>query len=162
MYLRLFVAVLILGLQPTMTSTAGESVFPFRDGRWIGGVETSPDNRGLEECWARTIFGDSTTFALSKRGDGHWLLRLSNPGWRLPPSHRFDMVAQVDFYPQLRIAADVKSETRLEIANLDQIFLLERIENGHTIDLISDGFNKKYDLEGSAKVIERLRSCFTK
>ena len=34
------------------------------------------------------------------------------------------------------------------------------IENGHTIDLTSDGFNEKYDLEGSAKVIERVRNCF--
>ena len=69
------------------------------------------------------------------------------------------MIALVDFYP-LHIAAEAKSQTRLEIANLDRISLLGLIENGHTIDLTSDGFNEKYDLEGSAKVIERVRNCF--
>ena len=71
------------------------------------------------------------------------------------------MVALVDFYPRLHFAAEAKSQTRLEIANLEQISLLGIIENGHSIDLTSDGFNEKYDLEGSAKVIERVRNCFT-
>ena len=70
------------------------------------------------------------------------------------------MVALVDFYPRLHIAGEAKSQTLLEIADLDHISLLALIENGHTIDLASDGFNEKYDLEGSAKVIERLRNCF--
>ena len=69
------------------------------------------------------------------------------------------MVALVDFYPRLRIYAEAKSQTRLEIANLEQISLLGIIENGHTMTLISDGFNEKYDLEGSAKVIEKVRNC---
>ena len=160
MYLRLFIAVLFFGLQSTIANAAGEPVFPFHDGRWNGGVETSLENKKLEECWARTTLDGSTRFELAKRRDGHWVLRLSNPGWRLSPSSRYVMVAQVDFYPKLRIAADAKSETQLEIADLEQISLLDLIENGHTIDLTSDGFNDKYDLEGSAKVIEKLRSCF--
>ncbi len=71
------------------------------------------------------------------------------------------MIALVDFYPQqVRTTAETKSKTSLEIANLDQISLLGLIENGHTIDFSSDGFNEKYDLEGSAKVIQRIRNCF--
>jgi hypothetical protein len=34
------------------------------------------------------------------------------------------------------------------------------IENGHTTDLASDSFNKKYELEVSAKVIGRIQNCF--
>lgn len=135
-------------------------MIPFVDGRWNGGVETGPDSKGLEECWARTRFSDGTAFMLAKRSDGSWHLRLSNPGWRLPASRRYAMVALVDFYPQVRIAAEAKSQTRLEIESLEQNSLLGLIENGHTIDLKSDGFNEKYDLEGSAKVIERVRNCF--
>lgn len=160
MYQRLFVAVLFLGLQHTIASSSGEPTFPFVDGRWNGGIDTDQGSKGLEECWARTTFSDGTTFTLAKRGDGNWRLRLSNPGWRLPPSRRYAMVALVDFYPQLGITAEAKSQTGLEIANLDQISLLGLIENGHTIDLTSDGFKAKYDLEGSAKVIERVRNCF--
>ena len=70
------------------------------------------------------------------------------------------MVALVDFYPPLRISAEAKSQTLLEIADLDHISLLGLIENGHTIVLRSEGFDEKYDLEGSAKVIERIRNCF--
>jgi hypothetical protein len=157
---RLFVAVLIMGLLLTNANASGQPTFPFVDGRWNGGVEISPDSKGLEECWGRTTFSDGTTFTLAKRGDGIWHLRLSNPGWRLQPSSQSTMVALVDFYPPLRIAAEAKSQTGLEIANLDQISLLGLIENGHTINLTSDGFNVKYDLEGSAKVIERVRNCF--
>ncbi len=160
-YQRLCVAILFLGLLHTITSASGEPTIPFEDGRWNGGIETGPDSKGFEECWARTTFSDGTAFTLAKRSDGSWHLRLSNPGWRLPPSRLYAMVALVDFYPQLRIAAEAKSETRLEIADLDQISLLGLIENGHTIDLTSDGFNEKFDLEGSAKVIARLRNCFT-
>jgi len=160
MYQRFLVAVLFIGLLLNFANASGESTIPFVDGRWNGGIETGPDSKGLEECWARTTFSDGTAFTLAKRGDGSWHLRLSNPGWRLPPSHRYAMVALVDFYPQLRVTAEAKSKTRLEIASLDQISLLGLIENGHTIDLTSDGFNVKYDLEGSAKVIERVRSCF--
>jgi hypothetical protein len=160
MYQRLFVAVLFAGLLHTIANASREPTISFVDGHWYGGIEIGPDSKGLEECWARTTFSDGTAFTLAKRGDGVWHLRLSNPGWRLPPSRRYAMVALVDFYPQLRIAAEAKSQTVLEIANLDQISLLGLIENGHTIDLTSDGFNVKYDLEGSAKVIERVRNCF--
>ena len=85
---------------------------------------------------------------------------MSNPGWHLPASHRYDMAALVDFYPPLRVVAVTKSQTGLEIADLDQISLLGLIENGHTINLNSDGFKEMYDLEGSAKAIERVRNCF--
>jgi len=160
MYQRMLVAVLLTGFLHSIADARGETTIPFVDGRWNGGVEIGPDSKGLEECWARTTFGDGTAFTLAKRSDGIWHLRLSNPGWRLPPSRQYAMVALVDFYPKLRIAAEAKSQTVLEIANLEQISLLGFIENGHTIDLTSDGFNVKYDLEGSAKVIERVRDCF--
>ena len=160
MYQRLFVAVLFVCLLHTIANASGEPTFPFVDGRWNGGIETGLDSKGLEECWARTTFNDGTSFTLAKRGDGSWHLRLSNPGWRLTPSRRFAMIALVDFYPQLRIAVEAKSQTRLEIENLEQTYLLGLIENGHTINLTSDGFNEKYDLEGSAKVIGRIRNCF--
>jgi hypothetical protein len=160
MYQRLFVAVLFIGLLHTIANASGEPLIPFADGRWNGGIETGRHSKGHGECWAHTTFSDGTAFMLAKRSDGIWHLRLSNPGWRLSPSHRYATVALVDFYPQLRIAAEAKSQTGLEIANLDQISLLGLIENGHTINLMSDSFNVKYDLEGSAKVIERVRNCF--
>ena len=157
---RLIASVLFMGLLHAIAFASGAPAIPFVDGRWSGGIETGPNSSDVEECWASTTFGDGTTFTLAKRGDGDWRLRLSNPDWRLPPSRRYDMAALVDFYPELRIAAEAKSPTRLEIANIDQISLLGIIENGHTIDLASDGFNEKYDLEGSAKAIERVRTCF--
>ena len=160
MYQPLFGVVFFIGLLLNFANASAESTMPFVDGRWNGGIGTGPDSIGLEECWARTTFSDGTAFTLAKRGDGSWHLSLSNPGWRQAPSRRYTMVAQVDFYPQLHVSAEAKSQTRLEIANLDQISLLELIENGHTIDLTSDGFNAKYDLEGSAKAIERVRNCF--
>jgi hypothetical protein len=162
MYPRLLVAVLFSGLLHAIANASGEPAIPFVDGRWNGGIEIGSDRKGHEECWARTTFGDGTAFTLAKRADGYWYLKLSNSSWRLPATRRYAMVALVDFYPQLRFAAEAKSQTSLEIANLDQISLLGLIENGHTINLTSDGFNVKYDLEGSAKVIERVRHCFAR
>jgi hypothetical protein len=157
---RLFVAVLFIGTLHAIANASGETTILFVDGRWTGGSEIGSDSKSIEECWVRTTFSDSTAFTLAKRSDGIWHLRLSNPDWRLPPSHQYDMVALVDFYPQLHIAGQATSPTSLEIANLDQISLLGIIENGHSIDLTSDGFNAKYDLEGSAKAIEKARHCF--
>lgn len=134
---------------------------PFVDGRWSGDIETEPDSFGFRECWANTTFGDGTTLTLAEREDGNWYLRLSNPGWRLPPSDRYDTIALVDYSPQqVLTTAEVTSETQLEIANLEQISLLRLIENGHMINLACDGLNETYDLEGSAKVIQRIRNCF--
>ena len=133
---------------------------PFVDGRWQGDVVTSPDSSDVEECWASTTFDDGTIFRLAERSEGSWYLQLTNPSWQLPPT-RQHMVARVYFYPRLAIAAEAKTQTLLEIAELDQLSMLGLIENGHTIDFASDGFNGTYDLEGSAKVIERIRSCFT-
>lgn len=161
MYQRLHVAVFLIGLLHTTANASGLSTIPFVDGRWSGGIQTGQNSSNYRECWASTTFSDGTTFTLAKRDDGNWNLRLSNSSWQLPPSHRYAMIALVDFYPPLPIAAEAKSQTRLEIRNLDQISLLGLIENGHTINLTSDGFDKKYDLEGSAKVIERVRNCFT-
>ncbi len=157
---RLFAAVFFTSLQPTFADARDVPAIPFVDGRWHGGIETGADSSDFEECWASTTFGDGTAFTLSKRKDGSWQLQLSNPSWRLPHSRRYAMVALVDFYPRLRITAEAKKQTLLEIADLDHISLLGLIENGHTIDLTSDGFNEKYELEGSAKVIERIRNCF--
>jgi hypothetical protein len=160
MYQRLFVTVLFIGLLHAIPHAIGEPAIPFVDGRWKGGINFGPDNKVIEECWASKTFSDGTAFTLAERSNVIWHLRLSNPGWRLSPDRRYSMVARIDFYPQLRIAAEAKSQASLEIANLDQISLLGLIENGHTIDLTSEGFNAKYDLEGSAKVIARIRSCF--
>jgi hypothetical protein len=133
---------------------------PFADGRWYGDVKSGPTGSDLEECWASTTFDDGTTFTLAQRRDKAWSLQLSNPSWSLPASHRYSMVALVDFYPRLRITAVAKNQTLLEIADLEHISLLGLIENGHTLDLASDGFTLKYELEGSAKVIDRIRTCF--
>ena len=160
MFQRLFASVLFIGALHISANASGLPAMSFVDGRWNGGIDATPNSLGVEECWASTTFSDGTTFTLAKQGNDNWLLRLTNHDWRLPTHHRYDMVALVDFYPRLQIAAVAKSQTRLEIANLDQIALLGIIENGHTIDLTSDGFNKKYDLEGSAKAIERVRNCF--
>ena len=160
MYYRLFVAVFFTGLLHTIADASGVPTIPFVDGRWHGDIETGPNSSDFEECWASTTFDNGTTFTLTKRKDGSWHLQLSNPSWRLPHSRRYAMVALVDFYPRLRIAAEAKNQTLLEIADLDHISLLEHIENGHTIELTSNGFNEKYELEGSAKVIERIRNCF--
>jgi hypothetical protein len=160
MYQRLFVAVLFIGVLHNVANASAEAAIPFQDGRWSGGMETGSNSNSVGACWARTTLSDGTMFALAKLGDGTWHLRLSNPGWRLPPSRRYAMKALVDFYPQLRVAAEAKSPSDMEIANIDRTSLLGLIENGHTINLDSDGFNVKYDLEGSAKAIERVRKCF--
>jgi hypothetical protein len=159
MYLPLFVAVFVIGLLLNFANASGESTEPFVDGRWNGGIGTVPGIKGLEECWASTKFNDGTVLTLAKRNDGSWHLRLSNPGWQLLSLRRYATVAQVDFYPRLYFTAEAQSATLLEIANLEQIHLLGPIENGHTIDLTSKGFHVKYDLEGSAKAIERVRNC---
>ncbi len=108
---------------------------------------------------ASTTSLDGTTFTLARRSDLNWYLRLSNANWQLPTRHRYAMVAQVDYYPRLRIAAVAKSKTSLEIADLDKTHLLDLVENGHFIELTSDEFHAKYILEGSAKIIQRLRNC---
>lgn len=155
----LFFATFVMSLLLNHGSASGEAAGLFVDGRWNGGIGTAPDSKGVQECWARTTFSDGTVFTLAKGGDGNWRLRLSNSGWRLPPSSKYAMVAQVDFYPQLQVAAEAWSETGLEIANLEQAALLKPIENGHTIELKSASLSLKYDLEGSAKAIERVRNC---
>lgn len=160
MYNRLFVAALFTGLLHTFSEASELATIPFVDGRWHGGIKNNPDSSDFEECWASTNFDDGTMFTLARRKDGSWRLQLSNAGWRLPRSHRYAMVALVDFYPKLRISAESRNQTLLEITDLEHISLLGLIENGHTIDLASDGFNEKYDLEGSAKIIERIRNCF--
>ena len=72
------------------------------------------------------------------------------------------MSALVDFYPQqVDTKVDVTSATRMEVTRLEQISLLGLIENGHTIEFTSEILNAKYDLEGSAKAIQRIRTCFT-
>jgi hypothetical protein len=157
---RLFVAVFCTCLLHAIADASEVPTIPFVDGRWHGDIETGPNSSDFEECWASTTFDDGTAFTLTKRKDGSWRLQLSNSSWRLPHPRRYAMVALVDFYPRLRIAAEAKKQTLLEIADLDHISLLGLIENGHTIDLTSDGFNEKYELEGSAKVIERIRNCF--
>ena len=158
---RFFIAILSIGLLHTVANASGAPAVPFVDGRWSGGIETLPDSSVFEECSTSTTFIDGTTFALAERRDENWYLRLSNPGWRLPPSRQYPMVALVDFYPPLRVDAEAKSQRLLEIAILDHNTLLGLIENGHTIKLTSDSFKETYDLEGTAKVIERVRNCVT-
>ncbi len=79
---------------------------------------------------------------------------MSNGGWRLSLSRHYTMVAIVDFYPSLSVDAEAKSPRTLEIPILDHNALLRLIENGHTIKLTSESLQLKYDIEGSAKVIE--------
>lgn len=150
----------LLGILLCVANASDGQGFPFVDGIWSGGVESGSASGASEVCWARTSFKDSTNLTLSVRSDKNWELRLSNLGWALPPSHRYDLVALVDFYPQLHVVAQSTGPKILEFANIERNSLLGLIENGHTITLSSDEFNAKYDLEGSAKVIARLRGCF--
>jgi hypothetical protein len=154
-----FIAILSMGLLHTVANAGGAPAGLFVDGRWSGVIETLPNSSVFEECSTSTTFIDGTTFTLAEQRDEKWYLRLSNPSWRLSHSRQYPMVALVDFYPQLRVDAEAKSERHLEIAILDHNTLLGYIENGHTIRLTSEGFKETYDLEGSAKVIERVRNC---
>jgi hypothetical protein len=158
---RFITALFSIALLYTVANASGAPTFPFVDGRWSGDIKTFQNNTEFEECWASTTFTDGTTFTLAERRDESWYLRLSNAGWRLVPSRRYPMVAQVDFYPPHLVDAEAKSQRLLEIATLDQNTLLGFIENGHTIKLTSDRFKEAYDLEGSAKVIGRIRTCVT-
>ncbi len=126
---------------------------------WTGGTVTRPGTLDVTDCWARTEFSDQTTMTLRRDGDGTWYLKLSNPGWQLPFPHRYALESLVDFYPRLGVVGETRDTTELEVSDLRKFLLLEQIENGHTITLTSDGFRAKYDLEGSAKIIERLRKC---
>ena len=161
MYPRFFISMLSIGLLHIVANASGAPAFPFVDGRWSGGIETLPNTPVFMECSASTTFIDGTTLTLAERRGENWYLRLSNPDWRLTPSRQYPMVALVDFYPLLRVDAEAKSQRLLEIAILDHNTLLRFIENGHTIELTSDRFKETYDLEGSAKVIERVRNCVT-
>ena len=158
---RLFVAAFLTCLMHAIADASGAPAVPFIDGIWHGDIETGSNSSDIVECWASTTRDDGTTFRLAERNEAGWYLQLSNASWRLASSRRYAMVARVDFYPLagLRIAAEAKSQTLLEIADLDDISLLDLVENGHTLDLASDGFNEKFDLEGSAMVIERIRNC---
>jgi hypothetical protein len=156
-----YVLVVLSALLHNIGNARGEPTIQFVDGRWSGGIEVGPANSGFEECWASSTSDDGSTFTLAERENGNWNLRWSNPGWRLQPSHRYDTIALVDFYPQqVRTIAEAKSGTGIEIADIDQSSLLGLIENGHTIILASDGLNVEYDLQGSAKAIQRIRNCF--
>lgn len=159
MHRRFFVEALLIGLLLTVADASDGPTFPFVDGLWKGAIGVGADSDGQNECWASTTDNDSTSFTLAKRGGGIWYLRLTNPSWRLPPFHQYAVVTLVDFYPKLDIVAESKSKTVLEISHLEKILLLRLLENGHTITLSSDGFNAKYVLEGTAKIIERLRNC---
>jgi len=161
MGLRLCIAMLFLGLLHTAASASTPLAMPFVDGRWSGDIKTLPDSSMLGECWASTTFVDGTILTLAEQRDENWSLRLSNPAWQLEASGDYSMVAQVDFYPKLHVDGQVKSPRLLEIAIRDQKALLGYIENGHTIKLNSNRFNEFYDLEGSAKIIERIRNCVT-
>jgi hypothetical protein len=154
---RLFLAIILILY--SFSYSLGDAAFAFVDGLWRGGVGFSAETKSLAECWARTTFGDGTTLTLTKRREGIWRFSLSNPAWKLPPFQRYDMVTMVDFYPQLRVVAKANGANVLEIDDIEQISLLQLIENGHTITFTSNGFSAKYDLEGSAKIIARLRSC---
>jgi hypothetical protein len=154
-----FTVVLVCAL-PGLASARVERAVPFEDGLWSGGLETGQDGQSVEECWARTAFDDGTVLTLAERGGGGWHMTLSNPGWQLSPGRPYGLVALVDTYPAVPVAAEAVNRTRLEFANIQRIPLLGFIENGHTIDLKSDGFNAKYGLEGSAMAIAKVRSCF--
>ena len=158
MCLRFFAAAVFAGLLHANAVSSEVDAIAFVDGRWHGGINAGPDSPDFE-CWASTTFTDGTTLTLTERKDGNWKLELSNANWQLPLLRRYALVAQVDFYPRLPIAAVAREQTVLEIADLDRISLLGLIENGHTLDLTSDDFNDKFELEGSAKVIERIRTC---
>jgi hypothetical protein len=158
MYHR-FIAAAIFASFLHAKAIAGEvDTIPFVDGRWHGGIKIVPNSPDFE-CRASTTFTDGTTLMLTERKDESWKLELSNANWRMPQLRRYALVAQVDFYPRLQIAAVARKQTVLEIADLERISLLGLIENGHTLDLMSEDFTDKVELEGSAKIIERLRNC---
>ena len=74
--------------------------------------------------------------------------------------HSFGLNSWLPRCISTNVGGDPSVRTLLEIADLDQISLLGLIENGHVIDLTAEGFAEEYNLEGSAKVIDRIRNCF--
>ena len=120
----LLVAAFLTGFLHAVADASGVPSIPFVDGLWHGEIETGPNSLDFEACWASTLSDDGTAFTLMKRKDGRWHLQLANPNWHLPPSHRYAMATVVDFYPPLRLVAEAKDRTLLEIADLERISLL--------------------------------------
>lgn len=156
---RFFVAILLLGFLHAAASAGGSVRVPFVDGIWHGDIATHPDGLGFKECWASTSFADGTTLTLAEQRDENWSIRLSNPEWQWSPSSSNAMIVQVDFYPRLEVEALASSNYVLEFKISDDKTLLEFVENGHSFKLSNGDFNKEYNLEGSAKIIQRIRNC---
>jgi hypothetical protein len=161
MTLRLFIAAVLTGCLIAGAEADEEPLFPFADGRWRGEFKAASNSSDHDECWASTSFDEGTTLTLARQKGRGWNLKLSNANWQLNTSRPYSMSALVDFYPKLRLAAKGETRTLLQISDLEYISLLGLLENGHSITLTSDGFDKTYDLEGSAKVIQRMRGCFS-
>lgn len=159
---RFSVSALLMILMHAVANAGATSTTLFVDGRWSGGTEMDYEKSSFTACWASTKFDDGTTLSLAKQSDTNWYLRLSNPGWHLQTHRRYEFATLVDFYPRLRIAGEVTSRTSLQIESPDQSPLVAFIENGHTIDFNSNDFTEKYDLEGSAKAMEKIRDCFAR
>jgi hypothetical protein len=153
------IAAIGLALPINLAFGAEHSPHAFVDGLWSGGFELHADSPASNECWAGTTSADGTTLTLATRRSGDWYLRLLNAQWELPVSGEYDLDTLVDFYPRIWVEAKAQSQTLLEIPIRGQNPLLGLIENGHLITLTSDTFNGSYSLEGSAKIIERIRMC---
>ncbi len=156
---RSWFAMLWLGLLYAPANADNSATRPFIDGRWHGDAATHTDSSRFKECWASTAFADGTVLTLAENRNASWTLRFSNPAWQLVDSGNASMMVQVDFYPNLNVSTRTDGTTLLEIEITGDDPLLDFVENGHSIKLNSNGFNKVYDLEGSAKVIERIRKC---
>jgi len=96
---------------------------------------------------------------LTKDRSSVWSTSLSDQRWHLPRGYYYPLKVRFDEGPWLDLESAAESTSVLRIVLPPDGTLLAMIRHGHSIQITSGSFDKRYDLEGSADALERLETC---
>lgn len=148
---------LLIGVLAAGAAEAAE-VSGFTSGQWIGAAHTS-DVGTFAYCEAGTLFKSGTSLVITKDRSTSWSLSLVDQRWHLPTGYHYPLQVRFDEGPWLTLDSAAESTSLLRIDLPADGTLLTLIRRGHSVQITSGSFDKRYDLAGSAEAMSKLEDC---
>jgi clan AA aspartic protease (TIGR02281 family) len=148
----------VLSLVAMIAPAGAVETSGFTQGQWIGAAHAT-DAGTFTFCDVGTLFKSGTSLIVTKDRSSVWSMSLSDQRWHLPPGYHYPLRVRFDEGPRLDLESAAESTSVLRIVLPPDGTLLAMIRHGHSIQIISGSFDKRYGLEGSGDALERLETC---
>ncbi|MEM1399093.1 MAG: hypothetical protein AAGF58_04395 [Pseudomonadota bacterium] len=136
--------------------------FVISESGWQGGPAPLPDSDGFSHCGIERGISQGESFLILMNAEGRFALGVGRADWTLAVQSEEPAQVIIDGGSPLPVTAVAAAERLLIFPVGDDPGVVNALQQGNSVQLISQTANVNFPLTGTFRAIEALKSCVNK